>query len=81
MKVYAVRGGKMCSAEVPDGAMYMEIGSNTEPRTWPIVEIDWEAREYRRELGQPRPFPRSWYRDADCDWQPCAVQEHETAKR
>jgi hypothetical protein len=81
MKVYAVRDGRMHWAEVPDGAICMAIWSQddgTGRRLAPIDAIDWERKVYRRAPSSTEhPFPDKWYRDVDCDWQPCAVQELE----
>lgn len=85
MKVYAVRGDRMCWAEVPDGAICMEIGSRDDGhggRLAPIDAIDWGRRVYRRAPSSAeRPFPEKSYREMNCDWKPCAVQELEAPTR
>lgn len=84
MKIYAKRNGVYVEADVPDGAVYIGIGSTDDgtgnlhrrrQRLAPIVAIDWEARTFQRHaLGQHEPFPERWYREEDIDWKPCAEQ-------
>lgn len=75
MKVYAYRNGEAVTAEVPDGSIWMQIGSNSTPDgkglLQPIVEIDLEARIYRRMFGEREPFPENaYYLESDIAWRP-----------
>jgi hypothetical protein len=77
VKVYAKRNGVIVEAEVPDGAIYLEIGSTDDgsgKRAWPITSIDEEAHTYQRHpLGGALPFPERYYREDAIDWQPSKV--------
>lgn len=75
MKVYGVRNGVTCEAEVPDGAVWLEIGSRDrgagvrgKPLP-PISAIDGEARTICR-AGLVEPWPERYYREADVEWKP-----------
>lgn len=76
MKVYAVREGRTVEAEVPDGAVYLEVGSRDrgagvrgKPLA-PITAIDEDARTICRAGLVDEPFPARFYREADIEWKP-----------
>lgn len=74
MKIYAVRSGVMVECEVPDGAVYVEIGSQDDGqggRLAPIHSIDWDRRVLTRGFGlTEEPFPPLSYCESDCAWRP-----------
>ena len=73
MKIYGVRGGIMCEAEVQDGAIWLELGSRENAkgkRLPPITAIDEDARTFCRGGIADEPWPERYYREADIAWRP-----------
>lgn len=74
MKVYAVRNDVFVECGVPDGAVYLEVGSQDDGkggRTTYISSIDWDRQVLTRGLAAiEEPFPARWYREDQCEWRP-----------
>lgn len=76
MKVYRVNHhGILVSAEVPDGAICMEIGSTHDgtpdkgTKLPMIAFINFREKTYRRQgWRKPRPWPEKCYRIDDVEW-------------
>jgi hypothetical protein len=79
MKAYVMRHDGIVEADVPDGALLLEIGSALNPAGGadlsPIVEIDYIHRRFRRQGGDAdldrfEPFPAVTVEFKDIAWSP-----------
>lgn len=60
-------------ADVPDNAMYLEVGSThnnagEDGDYPPVAAIDWSERVFQRQGGEWEPFPECYYRERDIEW-------------